>query len=288
MIALDRGEVQPYRADEIELAVAFASHAAITIENARLYEQIQRQAVELEDRVAERTAELAVVNRELEAFVYSVSHDLRAPLRGINGYAVALMEDCGPQLGPDGQHYLGRIREAGQWMGQLIDDLLGLSRISRSELVVHQVHLDDLAREIALELAGIEPARQVEFAIADGLVVQGDPRLLRVALQNLLGNAHKFTSKQPRARIELGAVDREDGTRAFYVRDDGIGFDMDDVGRLFVPFQRLHSAAGFEGDGIGLATVKRILERHGGSIWAEGVTGQGATFYFTVGTRDPR
>ena len=268
---------------EADFAVvqAAARLAETAMTNAQLYEQIQRQASELEVRVTERTAELAAVNRELETFAYSVSHDLRAPLRSMDGFSQALLEDYADNLDDQGQDYLNRVRAASQRMGQLIDDLLKLSRITRSELHYAPVDLCDLARTIAMELAQREPEREVTFVIGEGMVAHGDARLLRVVLENLFDNAWKFTSKRACARVELG-VTRAGSQVAYFVRDNGAGFDMAYADRLFGPFQRLHSGTEFEGNGIGLATVQRVITRHGGRIWAEGAVGEGATFYFTI------
>jgi PAS domain S-box-containing protein len=244
--------------------------------------QIRQLNAELERRVIERTAQLEAANRELETFSYSVSHDLRAPLRSIDGFSQALLEDCAAQLDAQGRDYLQRIRGATQRMAELIEALLGLSRVTRAGLQRHEVDLSAMARAIAAELQRTDPSRHVEFAIADGLIVSGDARLLRVAMENLLGNAWKFTAKQPRARIEFGMQRQDDGTCAFFVRDNGAGFDMAYAEKLFGAFQRLHRASEFHGTGIGLATVQRIVHRHGGRIWAEGAVGQGATFYFTL------
>jgi PAS domain S-box-containing protein len=235
----------------------------------------------LERRVAERTAQLELANRELEAFSYSVSHDLRAPLRSIDGFSQALLAEYTDRLDAQGRDWLRRVRAATQRMAQLIDDLLSLSRVTRSELRRERVDLSAMARAFAAELQRAQPDRRVTFAIADGLVVDGDSRLLRVAVENLLDNAWKFTAKHPEARVEFG-VAQQDGTRAYFVRDDGAGFDMAYAGKLFVPFQRLHGVAEFEGTGVGLATVQRIVHRHGGRVWAEGAVERGATFYFTL------
>jgi PAS domain S-box-containing protein len=217
---------------------------------------------------------------ELDAFAYSVSHDLRAPLRSIDGFSQVLLEDYADKLDDAGKEALARIRAATQRMGALIDDLLKLSRVSRGELRTETVDLSALAAGIAREFRG----RDVHITIAPGLVVQGDPRLLRIALENLLGNAWKYTSKRRDARIEFGALERPGGgERVFYVRDNGAGFDMQYADKLFGAFQRLHGANEFEGTGVGLATVQRILRRHGGRIWAEAKVDEGATFYFTVG-----
>jgi PAS domain S-box-containing protein len=243
--------------------------------------RVQHFARELEARVAERTAELAAANRELEAFTYSVSHDLRAPLRALDGFSDALLEGYAERLDATGRDYVLRIRAASQRMTQLIDALLALSRVGRAEIQRRPVDLSALARAIADELQRAQPERAAEFVIAEGLQAEGDPRLLRVLLENLLGNAWKFTRDVPRARIEFGAAER-DGRRAFSVRDNGAGFDMARADRLFQPFQRLHAAAEFEGTGIGLATVQRIVQRHGGEVWAEGRGGEGAVVWFTL------
>jgi PAS domain S-box-containing protein len=236
---------------------------------------------ELERRVATRTAELETANHELAAFSYSVSHDLRSPLRGIDGWSQALLEDYAPRLDERGREYLRTVRAEAQRMGQLIDDLLRLSRVTRAEMEREAVDLSELARGLAEELRRGEPARVVEMVIAPGTTAVGDPKLLRIALQNLLANAWKFTAKQAQARIEFGAAPRE-GQLVFFVRDDGAGFDMRFARKLFGPFQRLHKASEFPGTGVGLATVQRIIHRHGGRIWAEAAVDQGATFYFTL------
>ncbi len=236
--------------------------------------------------LARKVAELSSVNQELEAFCYSVSHDLRAPLRGLDGFSQALLEDYAAALDETGRDYLGRIRAASQRMAQLIDDLLRLSRITRAEMVLDTVDLTAIANEILAERRAEAPHRQVTIQIAPRLNVEGDRRLLRVALENLLDNAWKFTAEQPRAKVELGVDAAGRATPIYYVRDNGAGFDMAYAGRLFGPFQRLHSSQEFEGHGVGLATVQRIIQRHGGRIWANAEPQQGATFYFTLADPD--
>jgi two-component system NtrC family sensor kinase len=228
-----------------------------------------------------KNAELAAANAELEAFSYSVSHDLRAPLRAVDGFSVALVEDFGDRLEGQAREYVDEIRAATRRMGELIDDLLELSRLTRAHMARTEVDLTVLAHGVISRLRAADPNRNVDVVIADGLIAKGDARLLRVALENLLGNAWKFTSKREAGRIEVGSVPVEDG-RAFFVRDNGAGFDPDYAGKMFGAFQRLHSSQDFEGTGIGLAIVHRIVRRHGGRIWAEGAVDRGATFFFTL------
>jgi signal transduction histidine kinase len=226
-------------------------------------------------------SELEAANRELEAFSYSVSHDLRAPLRAIDGFSKALLREYGPRLDEQGRQYLERVGAGIQRMATLIHDLLGLARISRQELVRQRVSLSEIAGRVAAELSTRTPVRQVALHVAEGLSAEADPHLLTIVLENLIGNAWKFTAKREDAVVEVGK--RVDGTKtAFYVRDNGAGFDMAYADKLFGAFQRLHSQEDFEGTGIGLATVQRIVKRHGGRIWAEGEVGKGATFYFTL------
>jgi signal transduction histidine kinase len=229
--------------------------------------------------------ELEATNRELEAFSYSVSHDLRAPLRSIDGFSQILVEDYADEIDEEGRDYLGRVRSASQRMGTLIDDILGLSRVTRGSMERKRLDLSALAEEVAEELREARPERKVEFSAQKGLEVWGDPKLLRVALVNLIGNAWKFTAKKPEARVEFGLSERlshRGRIPVYYVRDNGAGFDEAYSGKLFGAFQRLHGADEFEGTGIGLATVQRVVHRHGGRIWAEGEVGRGATFYFTL------
>lgn len=248
--------------------------------------QLRRLNRELESRIAQRTAQLEVANKELEAFAYSVSHDLRAPLRGIDGFSQALMEDYGDQLDDAGRHYLSRVRAGTQRMGLLIDDLLRLSRVSRAQMERGPVDITTLAQGIFEELRQQEPGRKVVTEVAEGLSATGDAQLIRVVLDNLLGNAWKYTGKREEARIEVGSTG-VDGELAFFVKDDGAGFDPTYAHKLFGVFQRLHGADEFPGTGIGLATVSRIVRRHGGRIWAEGEPGKGATFYFTLPEEGP-
>ena len=225
--------------------------------------------------------ELAASNKEMEAFSYSVSHDLRAPLRSIDGFSQALLEDYSGSLDEQGQDYLNRICAASQRMGQLIDDILKLSRISRAEMQYQEVDLTALAKSVTAGLDRSRNGREVEFIIAPGLSAVGDSGLIRIVLENLLDNALKFTGKQERARIEFGTTSLN-GEEVFFVRDDGVGFDMAYANRLFGAFQRLHSMEEFKGTGVGLATVKRIIRRHGGHVQADSEVGKGATFYFTL------
>ncbi len=259
-------------------------------ENRNIREQLQQK--EREVVVANSARELAEIraafveelerkNSELEAFSYSVSHDLRAPLRSIDGFSKLLLEDQAGKLDAKAQEYLLFVREAAQRMSQLIDDLLMLSRVGRAEFLRVRVDLSSIARETAEELQKNDPGRQVTMCIEDQLSVEADDGLMRVALANLLGNAWKFTAKVREARIEVGA-EQQDGGTVFFVRDNGAGFDMSYAEKLFSPFQRLHTEAEFPGTGIGLATVHRVIDRHGGHIRANGAVDAGATFYFTI------
>jgi signal transduction histidine kinase len=265
--------------DEIGQLVATFNEMLDQIEGQNL--ALEEARDELERRVEHRTRDLAAANKELEAFSYSVSHDLRAPLRAIDGFSKALLGSYGEQLDERGRHYLERVRAGTMRMAALIDDLLGLARVSRKELVRQRVSVSEVAARVAGELARRPPPRQVSLEVEEGLEAEADPHLLTIVLENLLGNAWKFTGKTQDARIHVGR--RLNGhEQAFFVRDNGAGFDMTYADKLFGAFQRLHGEADFEGTGIGLATVQRIVSRHGGRVWAEGAVGKGATFYFTL------
>jgi len=244
-------------------------------------DEVLRLNAELEERVRERTAQLEASNKELEAFCYSVSHDLRAPLRSIDGFTHALLESHSHQLDPIAREYLQRVHAASVRMTQLIDDLLHLSRVGRREMRIQECNLSDLVASIAHDQQKADPNRKVDFAITTGLCARGDERLLRIALENLLSNAWKFTSHTPNARIEFSSGNKDD-QRTFFVRDNGAGFDMAYADKLFTPFQRLHASHEFPGSGIGLAIVQRIINRHSGRVWAEGTPGKGATFSFCL------
>ena len=235
----------------------------------------------MEQRVHDRTQQLQFANKELEAFSYSVSHDLRAPLRSIDGFSIALLEDYPDKLDEQGKDYLQRVRAASQHMEHLIDDILNLSRVMRSEMQRTSIDLSSVAQSITHEFSDSQPDRKVTFMISPGMVIDADRNLIGIVLENLLDNAWKFTSKHPSAKIEIGSV-IQDGQQVYFVRDDGDGFDMAYAGKLFGAFQRMHTPLEFKGSGIGLATVRRIIHRHGGRIWAEAEKGKGAVFYFTI------
>ena len=237
---------------------------------------------ELERRVDERTAQLETAKNELEAFAYSVSHDLRAPLRAMSGFGNLLQEEFSPQLGEEGRHYIERIQAASSRMGELIDDLLTLSRVTRSEFTYTRVDISELAADIMNKLKELQPELQVNVKIEEGLTARGDQKLLAIALDNLLTNAWKFSSQEPQIMIEVGSGSDENKQKTFFIRDNGTGFKMAYADKLFVPFQRLHRSNEFPGTGIGLSIVLRIIERHGGQIWVESEVGKGTTFFFTL------
>jgi light-regulated signal transduction histidine kinase (bacteriophytochrome) len=243
--------------------------------------QLINRKKELEHNVKVRTKQLEVANKELETFAYSVSHDLRAPLRSIHGFSQLLLEEYRNNMDDQGNDYLSRIKSATQRMDNLITDMLNLSRISRSPVKKQHVNLSKLARQITDEIQSGYPDRTVKFVIGEGVDIYADEQLIRIVLENLLGNAWKFTSKKDKACIEFGII-KNKNQPVYFVRDDGAGFDMKYVNRLFGTFQRLHTSNEFPGTGIGLATVQRIVHRHGGRIWAEGEVNKGATFYFTI------
>jgi light-regulated signal transduction histidine kinase (bacteriophytochrome) len=261
-----------------------AAEKAIAERDAHAADQHAHRSEHAEELVAERIAELEAANEQLEAFNYSVAHDLRAPLRSITSFSQALQDDHAEQLDPGGLEYLTHIRRAAQHMGHLIDDLLNLSRVTRAQLRRERVDLSALARTVIARLRFMQPERDVEVLIEDGLIANADPRLVDIVLTNLLGNAWKFTSKRARARIELAAIPGESPT-TYVVRDNGVGFDPAQAGRLFGVFQRLHPAHEFDGTGVGLATVQRLIQRHGGRVWAEGEVDRGASLYFTLEAR---
>ncbi len=295
VLHVGRRQESGFAPEDVGILQTAADRIAVATDRAQLFDaeqqarhevelkakEIQKINAELEKRVHQRTIELENANKELEAFSYSVSHDLRAPLRTLDGFSQAVLEDYGDKLDAAGKDYLDRIRAASQRMGELIDALLQLSRVSRADLEMQPVDISAIAREVAAELQLGKNGRTIHFSIADDIRAWGDARLLRVVLENLMGNAWKFTSANADAAIEVG---RQDGA-TFFVRDNGAGFDMQYAHKLFGAFQRLHGDSQFKGSGIGLATVQRIVRRHGGRIWAEGAVNGGATFYVRLGDR---
>jgi light-regulated signal transduction histidine kinase (bacteriophytochrome) len=263
--------------EEIRFLQSLADSTSVAIENVMLY-------TSLDDAVRERTTELEAANRDLESFSYSVSHDLRAPLRAIEGFSQLLFTDHFSTLDSTARNYLHRILGSTRRMGQLIEDLLNLASLGRVPMRRTSVDLSAIAREVFDELNASSPRTQVKLLIAGQILGEGDPGLLRIVLQNLLSNAWKYSSKKVEARIEIGCTTDAKGTQVYYVRDNGAGFDPQFADRLFGVFQRLHAESEFPGTGVGLATVQRIVHRHGGRIWAESALDQGATFYFTLGS----
>ena len=280
----DEEEVKLF--DGLAADLSFALEAMQRDERRRAAEdELRGLSEELEQRVQERTHELRAANAELEAFSYSVSHDLRAPLRAIDGFSQIVLSRYADKLDADGRHALERVRAGSERMAAMIDSMLELSRLGRRPIEFREVDLSALAAEVVEDLRAAEPKRDMEVVIEPNVSAKGDSELLRVALQNLLGNAFKFTSQQPHARVQFGRTEQS-GHAAIYVRDNGIGFDMNNADKLFHPFARLHSESEFSGTGIGLATVHRIIARHGGRAWAESAIGDGATFYFTLPSDD--
>ncbi len=280
------------RAEQIEAEMYRSAQEVQSVNEQlrRANEELRRSEEQLDANaeamsLAKEAAEAAT--RELEAFSYSVSHDLRGPLRRVDGFSAALLEDCSAALSDEGKQYIARIRQNILDMAQLIDDLINLSRVNRATFVRQTVDLTALAKSVINELEKADESPKVSFLVQEGMTTEGDARLLRVALENLIGNAYKFSSKAISPRVEIGAKRNEEATH-FFVSDNGVGFDMKHAGKLFVAFQRLHSVTEFEGTGIGLATVRRIIHRHGGRIWPEGRPGQGATFHFTIGSPEGR
>jgi two-component system sensor histidine kinase/response regulator len=267
---------------KVAVFVELAKKNALLRRQAELLRESEQAARELAETRAELVQDLEHKNRELESFSYAVSHDLRAPLRRIDSFSRAVLESHASRLEPTGKHFLERVREASQQMSELIDDVLYLSRVTRAEIREHEVDLSGLVNLLLERMQEADPARKVEIKVRPGVAVIADGQLLRIAIQNLLDNAWKFTGRQAAARIEFG-TSIVAGEQTYFVRDNGAGFNMAYVDRLFGPFQRLHPATEFPGSGIGLATVQRIIHRHGGRIWAEGLESQGATFYFTLG-----
>ena len=269
--------------DEVKLAITLIHD----ITDYRLaVEQVKSLNAALEDRVRQRTADLSEANKELESFAYSISHDLRAPLRGIDGFSHLLADEYADRFDSQGHEYLSRVRQAAQRMGNLIDDLLDLSRVNRRELRRETVDLTQIATEVAEELRKSSPQRKARIDIAPELTTVGDPHLLRVVLENLIGNAWKYTARQQITQIAVGRKALRPGEFSYFIRDNGVGFDMAYVDKLFHPFQRLHKAGEFEGSGVGLASVARIVRRHQGRVWALSAPGKGAIFHFSLDERN--
>ena len=278
------GEQAMFPPEQVDIAREAAAQLAIALAQARLLERVTRQAEELDLRVRERTSELQAANRELEAFSYSVSHDLRAPLRAVDGYARMLEEDCAEQLDAEGRRLLGAVRAGSRQMARLIDDLLAFSRFGRQPLKTAPLRLADLVNHAIAELRSGFEGRRIDFSVGDLGTAEADPALLKQVLVNLLGNAVKFTRDSDPALIEIGLTSHAGDANVYYVKDNGAGFDPRYAHKLFGVFQRLHGADEFEGTGVGLAIVQRIVARHGGRVWAESRPGEGATFYFTLGS----
>ena len=281
MVVMDSKPMEDVRKVQPVMEI-FAARTSTELERLQIEAELRIHRDHLEDLVSERTRELEVANRELEAFAYSVSHDLRAPLRAIDGFSHALEEDCAEAVGDTGRDYLRRVRAASQHMGELIDDILELSRVARSGMLWSDVSISEQAAAVVSRLREAGSGRQVDVQVKPDMQAEGDRILLGVVLDNLIGNAWKYTSEENHACIEIGAV-QQNGETVYFVKDNGAGFDMRYADKLFGIFQRLHRADEFEGTGIGLATVQRIIERHNGRVWADAEVGRGATFFFTLG-----
>lgn len=266
---------------DLEFAKELARRATLAIENTKLYKKMQDSNAELELRVNKRTIELENINKELEAFSYSVSHDLRAPLRSIDGFSNKILKDYSHLFDDQGKDYFNRVMNSSRHMGNLIDDLIKLARISRIDMNMEEIDLSAIARSIVSELKESNPERRANISIQDDLIINGDRNLIHIALQNLLGNAWKYSKNKPETEIEFSTIQNE-GQIIYFIRDNGAGFNMRYIDKLFGAFQRLHSLSEFEGTGIGLATVQRIIRRHQGAIWAESEIDKGTTFFFTL------
>lgn len=262
--------------------IQFLERLTESIGVALIRKQSEEKINSLNVSLAQRATELEAVNKELESFSYSVSHDLRAPLRSMAGFSTALLEDYSQKLDDEGKQYLKHIQDSSELMARLIDDLIKLSRVTRNDINYDKVNFSDMAQQVVEELAKVDPTRKVKVIITQDVIAYGDRNLLRIVLDNLIGNAWKFSSKTAEPRIEIGSMELK-GKLTYFVRDNGIGFDMTYADKLFKPFQRLHVASEFPGTGIGLATVQRIIRRHGGEVWVESKVGEGATFFFTLG-----
>jgi PAS domain S-box-containing protein len=281
MTLILEGDSRQFDEEDLEMALEIARRASLAIENGRLYQEAQDLNMDLEQRVANRTLELATINKELESFSYSVSHDLRAPLRSIDGFSNLILKKYVDLLDETGKDYFSRVIHASQQMGHLIDDLIKLSQITRIEMNREITDLSEMAGTIAAELKASQPGRKAAILIQPQLLANVDRNLMQIALHNLFDNSWKYSRNQPNTKIEFGTMLQNDKT-VYYIRDNGVGFDMKYVDKLFGAFQRLHSTTEFEGTGIGLATVQRIIRRHSGKIWVEGELDKGATFYFTL------
>ena len=279
LVLSDSGKL--FDENDLEFAIELARRATLAIENAKLYKEMQHSNAELEHRVAQRTTELVAMNKELEAFSYSVSHDLRAPLRSIDGFSNKILKDYGNLFDDQGKDYFNRVMNASRHMGHLIDDLIKLARISRIDMNMEKINLSSIAGSIISELKELNPERVANIYIQDNMIISGDRNLMYVALSNLLGNAWKYSRNKTETEIEFATI-QKDGQTVYFIKDNGAGFDMRYVDKLFGAFQRLHSLSEFEGTGIGLATVQRIIRRHQGTIWAESEVDKGTTFFFTI------